>query len=219
MERSRRFAQLYKTLIQESHIILILISIIFVNIFILDIVFFWNKIPTKKNVTSTNLDIIPTATIKSTQTCNEECKAEIKNAVDKAFSNTTPIKLMSNTSAVREFFVTLGSGSSTTLDWTDVPGAQTYIDSTAYSNIKSVTFEASLYTPTGNQTANARLYNVTDAHPVWNSEVTVDGGTPQLKISNTISLDRGSKLYQVQMKTQLQSRTNLENARIHLITN
>ena len=80
-------------------------------------------------------------------------------------------------------------------------------------------FEVSLYTPTGNQTAYARLYNVTDKHPVWYSEVSIEGGTPQTKISNNIILDTGNKLYQVQMKTQLQARTNLENARVHIITN
>ena len=103
-------------------------------------------------------------------------------------------------------------------EWEDIPGTQSYINSNAYGRLKKVTFEASLYTPTGNQTAYARLYNVTDKHPVWNSDVAIEGGTPQLKISTPISLDSGSKLYQVQMKTQLKERTSLENARIHLVT-
>jgi hypothetical protein len=131
---------------------------------------------------------------------------------------TPVVQSQPSTSSVKEFFITLGSGSSTTLEWTDIPGAQGYIDSSAYGRTKTVTFEVSLYTPTGNQTAYARLYNITDKHPVWNSDVSIEGGTPQLKISNPITLDSGSKLYQVQMKTQLESRTNLENARVHITT-
>lgn len=188
------------------------------NLFVIDVALFWNSPkPIEKPLTTTSPPSKQSAKSSINETCSTTCKEEITKAV----ANTQLAKntiVSTTTASVKENFIPVGSGSSTANDWEDVPGAQTYIDSTAYTSIKTVTFEASLHTPTANQTAYARLYNVTDKHPVWNSEVRIDGGDPKLLISNPITLDTGSKLYVVQMKTQLQSRTNLENARIHIIT-
>jgi len=121
---------------------------------------------------------------------------------------------------VKEFFISFGSGSNSSSDWQDVLALQSYIDSANYEDIKSITFEASVHVPTGNQTASVRLFNVTDKHPVWSSEVLFNGGgTPQFLVSKPITLDKGNRLYQVQMKTQLQFQAILDQARIHIITN
>lgn len=117
-----------------------------------------------------------------------------------------------------EFFIPLGSGINSTNDWADLLGVQAYIDSTKYGRIKSVVFEASLRIPTGNETAYARLFNLTDKHPVWFSEVSLEGGTPKLLISQPITLDSGNKLYQVQMKTSLKFPAILDQSRVHIIT-
>ncbi len=198
----------------------LLLILILGNLFIIDTALFWNSSSTNENssvaVTPAPKKISGIAPTPSE--CNESCKNEIKKEVALVLSQ-TKLTGKSTATAVKESFVTLGSGSSLASEWADIPGAQSYIDSTAYGTISKVTFEVALHTPTGNQTAYARLYNVTDAHPVWNSEVSIEGGTPQLKISSPITLDRGSKLYQVQMKTQLSSRTNLENARVHIKAN
>lgn len=198
----------------------LLLILILGNLFIIDVALFWNSSVAneKSSVAVTPIPKKLSTTTPTPVECNESCKKAIKKEVALVLSQT---KLTNKSTAitVKESFITLGSGSSTASEWTDIPGAQSYIDSTAYGTIKTVTFEVALHTPTGNQTAYARLYNVTDAHPVWNSEVSIEGGTPQLKISSPITLDRGSKLYQVQMKTQLSSRTNLENARVHIVIN
>lgn len=197
--------------------VLILLILILGNLFIIDVALFWNKDTkkTEKALTSNLPDIVSiTPTVTSTPSCGVECKKEINEAVAKLIDKPQKTSTSSN---IKEFFVPLGTGSSSEPQWSDVAGVQSYIDSNAYGKLKSVTFEASLHTPTNNQEAEARLYNITDSHPVWNSEVKVSGGTPQLKISSPITLDKGSKLYQVQMRTQLQSRTNLENARVHII--
>lgn len=200
-------------------LLFLLLIIIIGNLFILDVALFWNQQPNEK---SSSKVTTPTKSheiqLSPTQgACDDQCKEEIIKEVSKSIKITT-VNTTSTANTVKENFVTLGSGSSTASDWTDVPGAQSYIDSTSYGRIKSVAFEASLHTPTGNQTAYARLFNVTDQHPVWNSDVMIEGGSPQLKISQNITLDKGSKLYQVQMKTQLSHRTNLENARVHINT-
>ncbi len=203
------------TLFSPTSFIILLLVLVLGNLFIIDAALFLkkDKKTEEKQLATTST---PSNTPIPTQAegCSTECKAEIQKAVADAI-----IKPQASTqSTVKEYFVPLGSGSSTSESWTDVPGVQSYIDSSSYGVIKSVNFEASLYTPTGNQFARARLYNVTDSHPVWNSEVEISGGTPQLKVSSPITLDKGSKLYQVQMLTQLGSRTNLENARLRITT-
>lgn len=199
-------------------LIFLFLIVIIGNLFIIDVALFWNSSKTSEKPLITTSSPANQVTKTSTDSCGATCKDEIAKAVANSQLKQSPITPSALSTTTKESFIPLGSGSSSSLDWEDVPGAQAYVDSTAYQTIKAVTFEASLYTPTGNQTAYARLYNVSDKHPVWNSEVRIDGGNPQLKISSPISLDAGSKLYIVQMKTQLQARTNLENARVHILT-
>ncbi|MCL5069288.1 MAG: hypothetical protein M1308_00050 [Actinobacteria bacterium] len=128
---------------------------------------------------------------------------------------TKPTQTLTN-SSVKEFFIPFGSGSNSTDDWADVSGLQVYVDSLQYSQIKKIVFEASVHIPTGNEKAYVRLFNKTDQHPVWFSEVSMEGGAPQLLISNPITLDSGNKLYQVQMKTSLKYQAILDQSRIHI---
>lgn len=117
-----------------------------------------------------------------------------------------------------EYYITLGTGTSSSDTWSDVGGVSAYVDSSKYKNIKTVTFEASVVIPTGNQTAYVQLYNATAKHPVWFSQVSLQGGQPQLLISKPITLDPGSNLYQVQMMTQLKYPAVLTQSRIHIVT-
>jgi len=117
----------------------------------------------------------------------------------------------------KELYVPLGTGVNVTTDWVDVKGAAAYVNTSSYGTLKKVTFEASIGVPTGNQTAYVRLYNATDKHPVWYSEMTMAGVGPELLISSPITLDGGNKLYQVQMKSQLGATTNLLQSRIHIL--
>lgn len=119
-------------------------------------------------------------------------------------------------SSVKEYYIPFGSSSSSAEDWTDIPGLQAYVDSARYGRIKSVVFEATIRIPTGNQIAYARLFNATDKHPVWFSEVSLEGGTPKLLTSAPITLDKGNKLYQVQMKTSLKYQSFLDQARLRI---
>jgi len=118
--------------------------------------------------------------------------------------------------SVKDFYVSLGSGTNQTSDWTDVPGVQAVIDFGQYPRIKEIHFEVSLYVPSANEWVSVRLYNVTDKHPVWYSEMTMNANTTAYLTSPALSYDTGSKLYQVQMKTQLQAPATLVQARIHI---
>lgn len=156
-------------------------------------------------------------TIPSKNVCQPACLSAIKQATQAATVTTTTGT--TQTSVVKEFFIPFGSGTSSSQQWTNVGGLQAYINTANYSKIKQVTFEASVYVPTGNETVNVQLYNTTANHPVWNSQVFFDGGTtPELLISQPITLDPGNNLYQVQMQTQLTYPAVLGEARVHIIT-
>ncbi len=156
---------------------------------------------------------------KSEKVCSQSCLSAIYQAtsssqVSPKTNQTAPL----TSTGVKEYFVPFGGATMTAIDWQDAPGLQAYIDTANYSRIKSVTFEASVHVPTGNETANVRLFNVTDKHPVWFSEVFFNGGSnSQLLLSQPITLDPGNKLYKVQFKTQLQFPAVLDQSRLHIV--
>jgi hypothetical protein len=119
--------------------------------------------------------------------------------------------------SVKDYYVSLGSGTSQASDWTDVPGVAAVIDFGQYPHIKEIHFEASVYVPTANEWVSIRLYNETDKHPVWNSQVTTNAAATAYLTSPALNYDTGSKLYQVQMETQLQAPATLVQSRIHII--
>ena len=119
--------------------------------------------------------------------------------------------------SIKDYFIPLGSGTNQTSDWADVPGVQAVVNLGQYQNIKEIRFEASVYVPTGNQSVSVRLFNATDKHPVWYSEVAMSENTSASLTSGPIIYEKGDKLYTVQMRTQLQSLANLTQARIHII--
>ncbi len=159
--------------------------------------------------------------------CPNNCLNIIKNATASAQQKitTAPTQIVKTAQptqppTVREFFIPLGTGTTASDSWTDVPGAQAMIDAGQYSAIKSVTFEAAVYVPDHNEGVWVRLYNSTDNYTIGGSELYfADGNKSALMITGSIGLGAGNKLYKVQMKTQLKFPANLTNARIHILTN
>lgn len=217
----------YKFLSPQT-IFRILISLVFLNLIFLDFVIF-DRPPTQIIEKTIPVPVVSNA-------CPASCLSEISKATKDAILSieptsppaggltptptpVPPTQVPVSSSLVKEFFVPFGSGSNSSDDWQDVAGARATLDPANYGSIKTVTFEASVRIPTGNQTAYVRLYNVTDKHPVWFSDVSLDGGVGQLLISKPITLDSGNKTYQVQMKTSLKFQAFLDQARLHIITN
>lgn len=226
-----------------------LFLLLVINIIILDFKVFKNNSADKniktstissleKNVTKNQNSItsdIPVVTQEVSLTgnsCDKSCLETIKDATAsikllqseieelKTSRQVSPAQTQNGTaSQAKEFYIPLGVGSNSTDDWADVAGAQAYIDSTLYGQIKTVTFEATMHIPTGNEIAYVRLYNATDKHPVWYSEMSLEGGTTKILISQPITLDSGRKLYQVQMKTSLKYPAILDQSRVHILTN
>lgn len=222
IEKSRNPAQQVRNFSPFKFVIFVFAFIILLNLAYVDWLLFFEG---KQVVIEEPISFTPVSPVvqeEENSICPQSCVSQIQEATASLkLTTTVPPTASGETRAsagAKEFFVPFGSGSNSSSDWKDVEGLQAYIDSTNFEGVKKVTFEASLRIPTGNQTAYVRLFNKTDKHPVWFSEVSVTGGTPALLISEPITLDKGNKLYQVQMKTQLQFSAILDQARIHIIT-
>lgn len=120
--------------------------------------------------------------------------------------------------AQKEIFIPVGDGSTTSNSYTNLSGVQVTIDSSKYSGIASVDFEASVWVTGGNGKAYAQLFNVTAGHPVWNSEISTSSGSGTLLVSAPITLDGGQNTYGVQAKTNLTDfSANVRTARIKIV--
>ena len=115
----------------------------------------------------------------------------------------------------RIVYIPLGIGSTTSNEWEDIAGAEAWVNTNDYSKNPTVYFEAGIrVSPNGE--VYARLYNVTDKHPVWNSEVKTSSGKSVTVESQNIFFDAGKKLYRVQIKSTLQYPANLDSSRIRI---
>lgn len=187
-------------------LIIILISIIY---FYLNLSFFKNKLTESENKQLLSQISISPSLITSSTPC-PDCLTVTPSIY-------LPTPTVQNSSVAKEYFIALGTGSNQTSDWADVPGAQATINFGNYTNIKEIHFEASINLPTSSQIVSVRLFNKTDQHPVWYSEVISNDNSSSYLVSPAIIYDNGDKLYQVQMKTQLQSVANLTQSRVHII--
>ncbi len=156
--------------------------------------------------------------------CSPACLTAINQAVkDTSRPPATPTTITiektvaGRPASVKEFFIPLGPGSTQNDQWEDITGAGAYIDTGSYANIQTVYFEVSMRIPTKNGTVYARLYDVTDKHPVWFSDVSTSSDTSTF-VAAKIKLDQGNKQYRVQMKTTLKYPSTLDFARIKIIT-
>jgi len=196
------------------------------NLIILDYLIF-SKLQLGESKQSQNKIENPTNSETQESACGQDCRDYIDQAVSSFSSKLTPsvtarrtptpvTKTVSQTSsAVKEFFVTLGQGSTASSDWTDIPGAQSYIDKSKYPSIQSSAFEVSVTNPNASQEVYVRLYNVTEGTVV--SQMTLAGDSKL--VYGYFSLSAGNKLYQVQMKTQLNATATLNLSRVRISVN
>lgn len=128
----------------------------------------------------------------------------------------TYLTKVTDTVKAQELFIPLSGGSTQNDQWEDVSGTDVTIDTASYSSIKQAYFEASLSVPTKNGIVYARLFNVTDKHPVWFSEIGTGNEQSTLIRSAPIQLDKGNKTYRVQMRTTLRYVSLMSSGRIRL---
>ncbi len=164
-------------------------------------------------VTSANPDICPQSCLTQIDKVTSAVRLSLPPA-----PTATPAIASIPAAGTKEFFISFGGGANMSDDWQDITGLTAIVDSTNYAQIKKVTFEASVHIPAANERAFVRLFNATDKHPVWFSEVSLEGGDTKLMVSPAITLDLGEKTYQVQMKTSLKYQAILDQARLHIVT-
>jgi len=131
----------------------------------------------------------------------------------------TPTILPTPTSTqafAKDYYIQLGSGMNNTNTWTSVPGAQAVVDLGNYQGISQVLFEASINMPNASQMVYIRLWDASDQHEVWYSDLSTNNPTAYL-ISQPLAYDTGPKLYQVQMMSQLPAPVNLVSSQIHIV--
>lgn len=157
-------------------------------------------------------------------TCDADCRnaisADIISKLTIPSPTAIPVARESNVAApgpAKEYYIPLGSGTTRSNEYVALDGAEAYIDTSRYGGIKQVTLEVFLRNPTGNGRTWAKLFNVTDKHDVWFSEVNFEGGGLVRKEA-TITLEPGNKLYRVYLKSTLAYDVYVDNARIKIIT-
>lgn len=199
-------------------IVIIVLTAALGNIAVLDYLYVTRDTPpvTKQEVTNVIREVVTQTPAAATDTCGKECRDQIAKEMRAAATPRTSF----SPSPASESFINIGTGSySSEYDWGDVPGAQVSFDAGAYGQIKTAVLEATVTTPNGNEDVQLRLYNDTDKHPVWGSDLSFPSGDPvRFKVSSNMSLDPGSKIYKIQMKTQFATNANLDVARVHITT-
>ncbi len=195
------------------------------SFFLLDLVFLnWQVFKTKEfsSFKSGGVEIVlPSPTLSpeaNPLSCPRDCLDIIYQATlsgEKALPTATTRTSPPNTQ-VKEFYVPLGTGSTTATVWTDIPGAEAYINPANYGKIKSFTFEASLRVPSGAGKIYARLYNVNDKLGIFESEVSAEGSSGVRIESAKINPVLANKLYRVQLKTSMGTEGYLDMGRVKI---
>ena len=199
-------------------IFVFLILLVLGNLLLLDWVYFSKREETKEEKTS--VSISEEEKISLLNACRDICGEEILRAIA-TISGKGVIKEVTKEvvtpAAAKEYYIPLGSGEVSSLDWVEITGAEAYIDSSKYGKIKEAYFEAILKMPQGTGTVYAMLFNTTDKHPVWGSEVSSISTTGE-RVSAKINLDEGNKLYRLKMKLSIPHKGICDLARVKIIT-
>lgn len=165
------------------------------------------------------------------QACRDQIESELQAKINSANSDSTPTPIPSISPTVTPKVITTtsqnktttyipfsGPFSTTNTDWTNVPGAQAYVDlKNNYSASAYVTFEASIRA-TGGGEIHARLFDSTHGIAVDGSEVsTTDSSSSILVSSGKLNLWSGNNLYNVQIKSLNSFNVTFDSGRIKLV--
>jgi hypothetical protein len=195
----------------ESGIITVLflvaVNVVFLNIFIIS-----KRTAPVAATTSSKEEI-------DKSVCDAKCQEEIVQQISSRIPTHEPTihSIAKVENSPKEFIITLGTGSTISKDWIDIPGVEAEIDTRNYPPIDHVFFETYLSVPQAQGFAHAKLFNETDKHDVWFSEVSMEAD----KVVNKnveVKLEPGKKIYRVMMKSTLGVESKLHNARIRIIT-
>ncbi len=218
----------------QRYWIYIFLGVFGLNSLFLDFGLFFGSSKTTSSKSSIPVNSINIPFVSQNNTCPQSCIDQFNSlTVSKAVLSGTPVPTLAVTPTLtpiptatpttikygKEFFVPLRSGSGNSADWESISALGATIDPANYGDIKQATFEVTVRVPTGNQTIWVRLMNAANYMTVVGTEMSMNGGTPTLLISQPITLASGANFYQVQLKTQLQYPAYIDQARIRIQTN
>ena len=164
----------------------------------------------RSGLTSEDFSLITSYIKEATASMSKEIIDLKQNQKFNSFSKTD------NINTVKEYYLPLGTGSTSGADWTDISGAESSLVPSNYGKIKEMYFEASVRLPTGDGRVYARLKNVTDNVGLIESEIFRDGTQTGLVSSVKIPVPNTTKLYRVQMKSTSGALSVLDSARIKI---
>lgn len=118
-------------------------------------------------------------------------------------------------SSVKETLVFMGSGSSSSTNWTNISSAQVTINTAQFPPIKEVRLEAALSILGGE--AHARLVRTDGTATYLASEVMHNTSTSTWVTSAPFSIAAGNVSYTIQVRSTSNERVNLDGARLKLI--
>ena len=134
---------------------------------------------------------------------------------------TTPIRTTTtNTSSTTkkvDSLLYVGNGTSTSHDWTDIPGASIIIDKSEYPPETGVRLESSISIVSGE--AYARVKNNTTGSIYHQTQTTHTSSTSSWKTSDTFYLSPGSNEYLIQLRSSNGEEVKLEASRLRVTTN
>ena len=150
--------------------------------------------------------------------CSPDCLAAISAATKEAKAPVAqPTQGTAVGLTVKEFYIPFGSGSTKNNEWVELPGVEAVIDSANFFSVKSIIMEATLRIPSANGRVYAKLYDVTNKHDVWFSEVWAEGSTNYRAESAVINLSSGRNLYRLMMKSTMGYEAILDLARLKIV--
>lgn len=142
--------------------------------------------------------------------------SEVKTIVEKE----TVVEKQTETivqTAQKEIFIPMGAGSTKNRDFADLASTDVTIDTSKYTNIQSIVFEASIWVEGGNGAAYAQLYNADDKTGYFESQISNNTGTGVAKTSGNVPIPSGQKTYRVRAKTDIvEFAAQVSNARIKI---
>ncbi len=206
-------------------IVIAILLIFLLNLIFLNMRVFWPEKEStmissliEKEVVQEPAIVTSDSVVAESDLCPEACLEMINQATASGFSQ-APIetKTIIQQTGVKEIYIPLGSGSTESMEWVELVGIESVIDMANYPNVKEIIFEASLRIPTANGKMYAKLFNVTDKHDVWFSEVEAEGSSGYRAESAKITLSQGRKVYRVKIKSTMGYEAILDSARIKIL--
>ena len=184
-----------------------------VNVVMLDLMVFFGRTTKPSEIAASTIRVSATPT--PAKDCSPSCEAKIETVVQKIDALAVTQTSVGNSS--KEYYITLGSAMTKANTWQELVGVEALVDTANYPPIKSAIFEVYLKIPTANGQVRAKLYNVTDKHDVWFSDVSSEGPTLTKKEA-PITLEPSAKTYRVMGLSTLKYDANIENARLRIVT-